>query len=359
VVSKHEPAILVKGRRFIYSEYDQYVAATAERLKAAGVAPGDRIALLVADPWQLAVLMMAIFRAGGVAFPLAPDMEAGELERMLREAACRCIISDEGARVPGGMTAHRPDELVAFFSEKMPEEASAQIPLAEPAAVFAVREPEGPAARLVVHTYGSLYYGAKAFNHAIRSSSGSRWLLTSPLWTRQGFATAFRCALGGAALVLADKRQKVADAVEEFGVTHLATAREALEEMLGGERGEDELETLRTVVLEESSVARDLVDRGKLWGIRVCCGFGVPEMGPYVTLNLPDAAPDRRQGAGPVLKYAEVGTTGDGRVMVRGEMLFKGYLRGGTLERVLDADGWFDTGRKGFVDGAGCVTISG
>ena len=358
LISQHEPAILVKDRRFIYSEYDQYVSVTTERFRAMGVTPGERVALMVADQWQLAVLMMALFRAGGVACPLSPWTKSADLAALLQGMGCRRIVGAgaDAATVPD-VRAYDPEDVVAFFAETTPEESGAMIPMEQPATLFTSVDATGRS-RVVAHSYGSLYYGAKGFNHGMRASSHSRWLLLSPLWTQDGFCTAFRCAMSGGTLVIPGTRQPVVDAVEEYGVTHLFADAAVVEGLLSCEKGEDVLSTLGVILVDAPEVPRGLVERGKLWNIKVCCSFSLPEMGPYVTLNRPDAAPDKRHGAGPVLKYAEVQIAPDGEILVRGQMLFDGYLEQGNIRRPLTADGWFATGRKGGIDESGCLLVT-
>lgn len=360
LISLHEPAILVGDRRFIYSEYDQYVSVTAEKLRALGVVSGERVALMLPDGWILAVLVMALIRVGGVACPLSPRTKHEDLAAFLRDTGCRrAIVAAKSTAFAGaGVMIHEADDVIGFFSEDTSDEFSAIIPMEQIATVFAAANAVGDRQKLVVHSYGSHYYGAKGFNHAMRTSSHSRWLLTSPLWTIEGFCTAFRCAMNGGTLVIPGARQKMADAVQEFGVTHLSAPAAEVEALLDVEEDKDALSTLRAIVVEGSEVAHALVELGRLWNIGVCCSFGVPEMGPGLTLNRSDAPPERRHGAGPVLKYAQVRIAPDADVLVRGEMLFDGYLEGAGVERTLDADGWFSLGRKGRIDEAGCLLIT-
>ena len=43
--SRQQPAILSGDREIIYSEYDQYVAGSLDRLRKAGCRPEDRVAV--------------------------------------------------------------------------------------------------------------------------------------------------------------------------------------------------------------------------------------------------------------------------------------------------------------------------
>ena len=74
--SRHEPALITGDRKIIYSEYDQYVSASADRLRKAGCVSSNRVALLLPNSWQAAVLIMALFRIRAVACLVDPKKDA-------------------------------------------------------------------------------------------------------------------------------------------------------------------------------------------------------------------------------------------------------------------------------------------
>lgn len=62
------------------------------RLRAAGVAPGDRVSLIVGNTRDFPRAYFGVFAAGAVAVPLSPRLTPGEISGLLRHAEVRCAI---------------------------------------------------------------------------------------------------------------------------------------------------------------------------------------------------------------------------------------------------------------------------
>jgi fatty-acyl-CoA synthase len=82
--------------RLTYAELDALVEGTAAALAAAGVAPGDRLALLSRNSWQFAVLNFATARAGVVLVPVNFMLGAGEIAFILDHSGARGFLAQEG-----------------------------------------------------------------------------------------------------------------------------------------------------------------------------------------------------------------------------------------------------------------------
>jgi malonyl-CoA/methylmalonyl-CoA synthetase len=92
-------AIISDGRRYSYEELDD-----ASR-RVAGALLGDnddlkqtRVAFLVSPGFAYAAVQRGIWRAGGVAVPLAVSHPPAELEYVIRDAAASVIVADAGFR---------------------------------------------------------------------------------------------------------------------------------------------------------------------------------------------------------------------------------------------------------------------
>jgi long-chain acyl-CoA synthetase len=84
-----------------YSELDERSARVAGLLAARGVAPGDRVGLMLPNILEFPVLYYGVLRAGAVVVPMNPLLKAREVEYYL---------ADSGARVlsPGRRPPPRP-----------------------------------------------------------------------------------------------------------------------------------------------------------------------------------------------------------------------------------------------------------
>src|SRR5690606_27381538 len=92
----------VDGRTLAYAEVDARLDRWADGLAAAGVAPGEHLALFITDPVESAVTWLAAGRAGLVAVPL----NTAHVGRMLRhvlvtsDAAAIVVSPDLAGRLP-------------------------------------------------------------------------------------------------------------------------------------------------------------------------------------------------------------------------------------------------------------------
>ncbi|MER5554480.1 AMP-dependent synthetase/ligase [Streptomyces sp. NPDC002793] len=93
------------------------------------------------------------------------------------------------------------------------------------------------------------------------------------------------------------------------------------------------------------------------FGIVVMDAWGLTETVGVCTTNSPSAF--RLGSVGRPLDGVEVRIAEDGEILVRGETVFRGYLRAdGTVDRVLDEDGWFATGDIGRLDEDGFLWLT-
>lgn len=80
-------------RRLTYGEIARQARALAAALIRAGVAQGDRVALLSENRPEWAVAYFGLTAAGAVAVPLDVQLSDGEIRNVLRHAGCRIAIA--------------------------------------------------------------------------------------------------------------------------------------------------------------------------------------------------------------------------------------------------------------------------
>jgi long-chain acyl-CoA synthetase len=92
-------------------------------------------------------------------------------------------------------------------------------------------------------------------------------------------------------------------------------------------------------------------------GLTVLQGYGQTEAAPVISCNRPSAG-IKMDTVGPPLLNTEVQVAEDGELLVRGELVMKGYWRDQAQTDRTVIDGWLHTGDVGHLDEAGRIVIT-
>ncbi|MBA4751377.1 MAG: long-chain fatty acid--CoA ligase [Sphingopyxis sp.] len=92
-------------------------------------------------------------------------------------------------------------------------------------------------------------------------------------------------------------------------------------------------------------------------GLTLLQGYGQTEAGPVISCNRPSAG-IKMDTVGPPLMNTEVRIADDGEILVRGELVMKGYWRNDAETARVLVDGWLHTGDIGHIDAQGRIVIT-
>jgi long-chain acyl-CoA synthetase len=92
-------------------------------------------------------------------------------------------------------------------------------------------------------------------------------------------------------------------------------------------------------------------------GLTLLQGYGQTESAPVISCNRPSAGL-KMDTVGPPLKNTEVRIAEDGEILVKGELVMKGYWRNDAMTRRTVIDGWLHTGDVGHLDERGRIVIT-
>jgi long-chain acyl-CoA synthetase len=92
-------------------------------------------------------------------------------------------------------------------------------------------------------------------------------------------------------------------------------------------------------------------------GLTLLQGYGQTEAAPVISCNRPRVGV-RMDTVGPPLKNTEVKIAEDGEILVRGELVMKGYWRNQAMTERTIVNGWLHTGDVGHLDEAGRIVIT-
>lgn len=352
-------ALVAGERRWSWSALDLEVSRACGRLRASGVARGDRVGVLAANHPGTVVLLFALRRLGAALVALNARLPTAELRPQRDRTSPRLVLADaeRQARLEGTTSL---DAWLEGGGET--PETDGSDPGADWALLFTSGTTGQPkAAQLSVGAFDAL---ARASAANLRPRPADRWLCSLPLFHVGGLGMAVRCAHDGATLVLQPRfdAEAAVRAVREEGITHLSLVARSLEQSLdAGLRGGG----LRAVLVGGGPVPPALVERAAAAAVPLLLTYGLTEACSQVTTERPDEADGRT--AGPPLPGLEVRVLDvaggecppgeEGVLVVRGPTLMRGYLGDpGATAEVLRA-GWLHTGDIGRLDARGRLTV--
>src|SRR6266478_3441094 len=82
------------NRRFTYAEYGEIVEGLARGLVAAGLRPGEVVAIFLPNSWEFAVTYHAATLAGGIPTLLNPTYREREVRYQLENSGAAFLITD-------------------------------------------------------------------------------------------------------------------------------------------------------------------------------------------------------------------------------------------------------------------------
>jgi len=348
-----------------YGELDRAICGAADRLRQAGLRPGDCVALHQVSGSQYIVLTYAVWRCGVCVVPVPTELADEEKHEICREIAFDHLIS--------------PVDKASFADPFRQPDATA---VAENAVVMAIRAPcERPAgydrleaafirftsgttgaSKGVVLSHPTIYDRIHAANEALRIGPADRvlWLLSMAYHFTVSIVSYLTF---GATIVLPANHfaAAIVAAIRRRQAT-LLYASPAHCALMADYSHASPLSSLRLAISTTSSL-EGAVAQGfhRRYGLPVSQALGIIEVGlPCINL---DFAAEKTDSVGRVLPayqlhLDDVGLgPGLGEVCFRGKGLLDAYYRPWRTRDEIMPDGWFHTGDVGELDGDGCLFL--
>jgi long-chain acyl-CoA synthetase len=366
------------GRAITWERTDAAVDAFAARLLEAGLASGDRVAVLLPNGSEFCVALFGVLRAGGIAVPAPAQSPERELRRVLTDSGARFLV---GTVELADVAVLPPPDLDAESVEVKAEQRGG-----EDIAVLCYTSGTAGVPRGVMLSHRALLSNVDqcAQLKPAPVTSTDRMLLVVPLFHLYGLGPGLlQVAAAGATAVLMETfgAERALAACEEHRVTALVGVP-AMYQAFAAAPADRLAEALATVRLLTSGAAplppAVLTTIKHATGLSVFEGYGLTETGPVLTSTLvggyAKAGSVGRPLPGVELALVDsdgrpVGVPDDpdeaewfadsesetGRVAARGPNLFSGYWPDGVHGP--DEDGWFRTGDVGYLDADGDLVL--
>ncbi len=347
------PALQHGPKQLDYAALAEQAAARAGALARLGIGPGDRIAFRTAgngavDALQTALLIHALMWRGAVLVPLAATTSAARMTDRLQELGVRELTVDELERI-----AHAdPDQAIA------PAELAPDSMLTLMFTSGSEGEPMAVPLTLRQHRAS-----IAAIRDRLALDGKDRWLCCLPLDHIAGLAILLRAVATGACVALHERfdAAAVAAAIENAAITRLSLVPTLLIDLLACHPHPFRA-ALKTVLVGGAPTEAELLQCARARGLPVLPTWGMTEAGSQLATPEPARAAEfdfesRPHWVGRPLPGVEVRVDEDGRLQVRGPMLFSGALDDSS--RGPDADGWYTTGDRGRIDAEGELNITG
>jgi long-chain acyl-CoA synthetase len=380
------PAIISDDATITYAELVALAAERGAQLAAAGVAVGDRVALVAGNSPSYLVWAFAIWRAGAVLATVYPESSDGELDYILSNARATCVIADASRTGVVTDAVARSARSIAVYTIDAHGHAAGLPPAGplpeldvDPDAVALICYTSGSSAapKPVAHSHRGLAGACRTYARAWRMTQTDRTLVCLPMAWIYGLLSASLVTLvaGGTVVPLARFNPvRVIDAIERHAVTvfpGVTTMYVKIVSYLKEAHRRPQLTSLRFNVSGGEPRNEAVFDEWvALGGLPVLDSYCASECLPAITYD-PDVDPEPRPGsAGRVVPGAAMKvvdqqgapvTAGKvGLALWRSPGMMVGYWNEPELtEAAMTPDGWYKTGDYVRVDEDGYVFIVG
>ena len=389
------------GREISYSQFHEHASAVAAQLRERGVARGDRVATVVPNCVELAVVYFGCLYCGATIVPVNPNLSTAEVSYILANCRPKCTVATSSARqkfagvLPDALLLSTSQDPVASSSEpsfdlgRLPNSAAFS-PLGESSdddlALIVYTSGTTAKPKGLAHHIGRMVRNATAFAEAQNVGPDSRFYLTLSMAYMGGIYNLLLLPfLTGASVVVDhvfDARSSLTfwEKARKFQVNTLWMAPTVLSILLKMDRGRQGEEYCRSSIKKAfvgfaplpAKVKHDFEAR---YGVALIENYGLSETlfvtarshalagsgitsdangQDYVGEPLPGIRLRVCADNGSVVPSGE-----EGEIEIRTPDLMAGYLsESGGLQKV-DAATWFPTGDYGRITDSGSLYITG
>lgn len=366
-----EIALVSQRIRLTWRELETKSNSLARSLLALGLVPGDRVASLMPNRWELLVLYLACLKAGLVATPLNYRYMAPEIDHALEVSGARILIAHAErdvdlvetklvSKLPLGIVGYAAEDGREPNLEQMIQSDTENIELPEidnsaPMAIFftygSTGKPKG-----VTHTVETFSWMCSAIMNSMEIRENDVMLPGSSISHVGGFLWSFACLSVGTQLIVARSfdGDELLPILRDFKPTVLCMIPAALFELVRDRHGtHDDFASLRlcvsggdkiSSVLEHEFMEKAGIVASELYGMTE---IGCSHFNHDKSLHHLGSVGTVANGFDAILRDDdgnEAALDEPGRLWVRSNCTTIGYWNNEDATNEAYDDGWFDTG---------------
>ncbi len=378
--SGDRPGLILDQLTLTFGQLGGLTRMAAGRLQAAGIEPGDRVALILPNIPAYPVLFNAVLAAGGVVVPLNPLLKHFELEYYFADSGAKIAFVWKDFAPEAELAAETTGTNVVVCGPLGPDDPGPEAPaLAEAVArddddlaviLYTSGTTGKPKGAMLTHR--NLYENARmSANDIIHISDSDVVMGCLPLFHVFGLTCGLNAAvIAGAALTLVPRFDpaKALEVIERDKVTIFEGVPTMYAALLQHPAGETtDTSSLRTCVSGGSAMPVEIMRAfEEKFGCAILEGYGLSETSPVAAFNMLHL--ERKPGTigvcVPGCEMRLVDLDGKdtppgevGEIAIRGTYLMKGYWNKPEATKEAIPDGWFRTGDLATLDDEGYYTI--
>ena len=375
------PAVKLDDVVLNYQLLEEGSARVAGMLRERGIAPGDRVAMMLPNVPFFPPIYYAILRVGGIVVPLNVLLRRREIAYHLEDSGAKVLFAwqdfaDEAAAAAQDVGAELIPVGLDFAQQAFAAEAHREVAPVAPddTAVLLYTSGTTGQPKGAELTHANLLSNVETCVETLLEVDENDVVLGAlPLFHSFGQTCAMNVAVATGALLTLIPRFEPAKALEIIardrvtifeGVPTMYNAMLAVPEEA---RAGLDLSSLRLCVSGAAALPGDVLRTfDETFDCKILEGYGLSETSPVASFNHPDR-PRKVGSIGTPIRGVEMRVVGDdgrplpvgevGEIVVRGENVMKGYWRRPDATAATIRDGWLHTGDMARVDEDGYFFI--
>lgn len=383
-----KPLLHLGDRTLTYAEVDELASRVAGGLRAAGLEPGDKVAVQLPNVPEFVCAYFGILKAGLVMVPINPLLTEHEVAYHLTDSDARILIAHDAFREAAVAGATRAGDVPTYivgavgehpgvrsFDDLAAAEAwDDQFPTgADDTAVLLYTSGTTGRPKGAELTHFQLFMNCTVAGNLFGVKADDVSLAVLPLFHVFGLSSVLNMAVRfGSTMVMVPRFEAgaVLDAIERHRVTVFAGVPTMYMALLEADREGRDVSSLRAAASGGASIPGEVIRAFEeaFPGVVLLEGYGLSETASTATFNV---SPEERRvlSVGKPIWGIEVRVVGDdgaelpagpehvGEVVIRGHAVTNGYYKRPDATAEAIRNGWLHTGDLGYRDEDGYFFI--